>query len=1366
MATVVDSMQQAAKRVGQLIARDEVTSDLEQLGEEVNYNNIFFKKQFAVLPEPLFEQYSKLEYKCFMGLFPEIHRAWVTIDNKFYVWSYLDGSDFNEYDELDQVIICAGLVKPKKGIFKDYVKHLLVLATPAEIVLVAITFNGDKLEEMNMLPTNYSVSSDGVNIIQIQGSNEGRIFMCGKDGCLYELDYEQKDGWFQRKCQKRNHSQSAFGLLLPNIFKFGSETPIIGLVVDNTRKILYTLSENSVIQVYDLGEDGRSAKRVDIYNTLYRDAARLYPRLYTQYDYYLIGIVPTLNIESRSIHLIAITNKGDRFFFCTNEGSNISRPKKLEFKFARPIHHGNVLQSRLSPQRQIVGGSVQLPPVKEIHEVFYSRGVFILADTRSEDSDALFTINAEQTLTARGQTGLTETIGLLDVQGRTYAVAEVPLQIEPAIIPPNASELVTQHIKPPREFICLSNNGIQLINKLRPVDRLERLISEDGENEVEIKRFFELYGPDEACAMCVMLLCQAPYSTIELTQVEHQAPVQGAGRRIGQSPAIQSTPSTAISFAPPSGIQPRDVIIARSAEDLLLKYGGEPRYETSQRNFLSPVNAPQQYYEMGGPSLTPEIKYSHFHNGLYIYFARLIRPMWAAPIVDCKTCAKDEDGFKANDIRIIGTKFSYSDINQVHTALLALKDFFTRHKHLFKIPSNVSTETKQNIMKRLYGDKSSNIRGITDLKHEYEAQRMQQVSLGALYILVDRSIQVLIFLSVLAKYKQLEKLPASCPQEHITTICRKLFKDFVVEPDAVEIMKGLMKLIIAANSQDKLMEQIIETLSTQCPDYFGEYDLRDMKAYDNLVRAGSYGSKSTEGEQLIEQALNIYREIADKIPNIAAVTAKFVSLNAQDKAVELALSAAEKIDEDNLAEEYIKNQEIQRRGDQRTTHDSLGQKLYNMRMECYRAALSVLETLTPPPPELEGVRTGVLKRMRSSEDRLFHEQMYDWFIKHGRHEELLALQPPYLEQYLITKNKDLEILYKFYASTNPTYAAKTLVQIAQTDSRLTLEQRISNLSKAIGHAKTVKNDALLNELMNDLEVATVQQELLAELQDSLQDETGDRKQRVEAIDAIHKRLLSLTEMYNDYAVKFHLQESKLLILHCADHRDELLIRKTWFLVIQKYVPPKGVTPIQLEERFNRLRSNICKFSKMVGSIFFPVDYVCALLEYYNTQVEKVLAHPDRRKGQIGDDSVIIDEYRPIELLLACSVSYEMLYDAYRRVFEATFKPYDAKETILHTSRGTRDEFNVTDFANLIPKSTEVSARLRILNNTVHALLQWIKRVDSLEASYADRQSFTARVRNLLNDLAEYEQELNKYADDRVDKIKKKCREAKNILIPK
>ena len=45
----------------------------------------------------------RAEYKCFMGLFPEINRAWITIDNRIFLWNYLNGSDVVVYDGLDQV---------------------------------------------------------------------------------------------------------------------------------------------------------------------------------------------------------------------------------------------------------------------------------------------------------------------------------------------------------------------------------------------------------------------------------------------------------------------------------------------------------------------------------------------------------------------------------------------------------------------------------------------------------------------------------------------------------------------------------------------------------------------------------------------------------------------------------------------------------------------------------------------------------------------------------------------------------------------------------------------------------------------------------------------------------------------------------------------------------------------------------------------------------------------------------------------------------------------------------------------------------------------------------------------------------------
>ena len=43
------------------------------------------------LPAELVEQFDHMQCNCMMGLFPEIRRAWLTIDSDIFVWNYEDG---------------------------------------------------------------------------------------------------------------------------------------------------------------------------------------------------------------------------------------------------------------------------------------------------------------------------------------------------------------------------------------------------------------------------------------------------------------------------------------------------------------------------------------------------------------------------------------------------------------------------------------------------------------------------------------------------------------------------------------------------------------------------------------------------------------------------------------------------------------------------------------------------------------------------------------------------------------------------------------------------------------------------------------------------------------------------------------------------------------------------------------------------------------------------------------------------------------------------------------------------------------------------------------------------------------------------
>lgn len=71
-------------------------------------------------------------------------------------------------------------------------------------------------------------------------------------------------GWTGKRCKKINHSTGALSFLVPTFLNaaFCEEDAIIQISVDNSRHILYTLSEKGTISVFDLGESGQSTGRL------------------------------------------------------------------------------------------------------------------------------------------------------------------------------------------------------------------------------------------------------------------------------------------------------------------------------------------------------------------------------------------------------------------------------------------------------------------------------------------------------------------------------------------------------------------------------------------------------------------------------------------------------------------------------------------------------------------------------------------------------------------------------------------------------------------------------------------------------------------------------------------------------------------------------------------------------------------------------------------------------------------------------------------------------------------------------------------------------------------------------------------------
>ena len=132
-----------------------------------------------------------------MGLLPEINRAYMIMDNRLFLWNYIDArslslsvyvylclsvclsvvcevcrspldphpplpvwnvvpsSDVVHFEQSNEAIVTVGLVRPVPDVFSEDVHHLLVIATASEVSLVAIRLTdlSPNMSEIRLLPS-------------------------------------------------------------------------------------------------------------------------------------------------------------------------------------------------------------------------------------------------------------------------------------------------------------------------------------------------------------------------------------------------------------------------------------------------------------------------------------------------------------------------------------------------------------------------------------------------------------------------------------------------------------------------------------------------------------------------------------------------------------------------------------------------------------------------------------------------------------------------------------------------------------------------------------------------------------------------------------------------------------------------------------------------------------------------------------------------------------------------------------------------------------------------------------------------------------------------------------------------------------
>ncbi|XP_010154802.1 PREDICTED: nuclear pore complex protein Nup155 isoform X2 [Eurypyga helias] len=1122
-------------------------------------------------PPEVVEQFGYMQCNCMMGVFPEISRAWLTIDRDIFMWNYEDGGDLAYFDGLSETILAVGLVKPKADIFQPHVRHLLVLATPMEIVILGLScaniqtgsgsLNDSTSGGMQLLPDPlYSLPTDNTYILAITSTDNGRIFLAGKDGCLYEVAYQAEAGWFRQRCRKINHSKSMLSFLIPSLlqFTFSEDDPVVQIAIDNSRNILYTRSEKGVLQVYDLGHDGEGMTRVTSLsqNAIVSAAGSIARTIGRSVFKPIVQIAVIENSESIDCQLLAITHAGVRLYFSTSQFKHpTARPSTL-----------TLVHVRLPPGFS-ASSNVEKPA--KVHRALYSKGVLLMAASENEDNDILWCINRDS---FPFQKPMMETQMTTRVDEHLWALSAIDeFKVQKIITPLNKDNIpitdspvvVQQHMLPPKKFVLLSAQGSFMFHKLRPVDQLRHLlVSNIGGDGEEIETFFKLRQEDQACATCLILACSNAACDREVSVWATRAFFRYGGEAQMRFPSA---------LPPSSNVGPTlDSRVPTSTPLTVDSPYPNLSFLTPPMQGLQPASMSTPIFPSGNsmshPSTSisgmmgPEIVFSGRHNGICIYFARIIGNIWDASIVV-------ERVFKSGNREVVAVESSVPShvLECVLHKLKGLQEFLDRNSEFATVGALGNPSTPANLQQRLLGfmrpDGGSSQQVQQELQRKYhaEAQLTEKSSLQGIQQLVRKTCQAL----------------------------------------------ALWKLL--------------------CEHQFSVVVGELQKANELLQRSRQAQSK-LEKEKMLRESLKEYQKISNQV-DLANVCAQYRQVRFYEGVVELSLTAAEKKDPQGLGLHFYKNGEPE--------EDVVGLQAFQERLNSYRCITDTLQELMnqskaapqspsvpkkPGPPVLSSdpnmlsnVEAGhhfeqMLKLAQRSTDELFSIALYNWLIQVDLADKLLQVTAPFLEPYLVrmtkidqNKVRYMDLLWRYFEKNrNFSNAARVLARLADLHStEISLQQRLEYIARAILSARSstaissiAADGEFLHELEEKMEVARIQ----LQIQETLQRQYSHHSSVQDAISQLDAELMDITKLYGEFADPFKLSECKLAIIHCAGHSDPILVQTLWQEIIEKELSDS--VSLSPADRMQALSLKMVLLGKIYAGTprYFPLDFLVQFLE--------------------------------------------------------------------------------------------------------------------------------------------------------------------------
>ncbi|KAF3609765.1 hypothetical protein DY000_02045342 [Brassica cretica] len=979
------------------------------------------------LPSVLIDRYNTAggEGTALCGIFPEIRRAWASVDNSLFLWRF-DKRDGQcpEYSGEEQAICAVGLAKCRPGVFVEAIQYLLVLATPVELVLVGVCCiegpdGRDPYAEISVQPLpDYTISSDGVAMTCVACTNKGRIFMAGRDGHIYELLYTTGSGWHKR-CRKVCLTAGVGSMIsrwvVPNVFKFGAVDPVVEMVIDNERQILYARTEEMKLQAYVFGPNGEGPLKMvaeernllnqkDLSQGNRQSAAAGRANKPT-----IVSISPLSMLESKWLHLVASLSDGRRMYLSTSSsGSSFSgfnnhrqAPNCLKVVSTRPSPPLGAGVGLGFGAASLAGRTPNEDLSMKVDTAFYSVGTLVLSDSSPPAMSSLLVVSKDSSVhsqvggtsgsSSRSSRALREVVSSLPIEGRMLFVADVlPSPDTAATIQSLYSELEycglevsgesyekacgklwargdlsTQHILPRRKIVVFTTMGMMELIFNRPVDILRRLLESNSPRSL-LEDFFTRFGAGEAAAMCLML----------------------AARIINFEDLISN-------------------IVADKAAEAFEdpRMVGMPQFDGSSG--LSNTRTATGGFSMGQVVQEAEPIFSGAHEGLCLCTSRLLFPIWELSVMSKKPSSDSMSGDG-----LVVCRLSTSAMHMLESKIRSLEKFLRSRRNQRRglygyvaglggvtgsILYGTGTElgaSERNMVRSLFGAYSNG--GESANKRQrlpYSPAELAATEVRAMECirqLLLRSAEALFLLQLLSQHhvaRLVQGLDANLKQALVQLTFHQLVCSEEGDQIATRLISALMEYYTGSDGRGTV-DDISGRLREGCPSYFKESDYKFFLAVERLERA-ALAVDAEEKESVAREAFSFLSKVPGSA-DLRTVCKRFEELRFYEAVVCLPLQKAQALDPDGDAF----NDQIDA---------SIREHALAQRKQCYEIIANALRSLASSMLDEASRRQYICQIVHlgvQSTDKAFREYLYTAMIELGLENELLEYGGPDLVPFL------------------------------------------------------------------------------------------------------------------------------------------------------------------------------------------------------------------------------------------------------------------------------------------------------------------------------------------------------------------------------